>query len=176
MSFPTRPAFVHYGDFDATTAKYPAMKWLEDYKDDFDSRTFDPKWYAPDFVYVAPDGQTTEGREKALDAIKALYGPLTAHWHEPFFLNCFETEYGYEMIGQATMWANLPGEPAAGETKKHDKNGKAWDVGGPGSFHFKFKKHRDSFQFTRTEIYADTGPIMMGMLRRGVLSPKDLGL
>jgi hypothetical protein len=176
MSFPTKSAFVVHGDFDATTAKHPGMKFLEDMKNDFDNRSWDTKWYAPNFTYVAPNGQVVEGREKALEAIKAQYTPLTAYWHEPFYQVCTETDYGYEMIGSATMWANLPGEPATGETKKYDKNGKAWDVAGPGGFRFQIEKNGDSFHLNRMEVTADSGPIVMGMLRRGVINLKDLGL
>lgn len=176
MSFPTKPAFVHHGYFDETTAKHPGMKFLEATKDDFDARNWDSQLYAPDFTWVAPNGQAHEGREKALEAIKAQYVPLTAHWHEPFYQVCTETDYGYEMIGSATMWANLPGEPAAGETKKYDKNGRAWDVAGPGGFRFHIVKQGDTFQLKRMEVTADSGLLVMAMIRRGLLSPKDLGL
>ncbi|KEF55978.1 uncharacterized protein A1O9_07558 [Exophiala aquamarina CBS 119918] len=84
MSFPTKPAFVIHGGFDETTANHPGMKFLEEVENDFDTRTWDPEFYAPDFTWVAPTGQATEGRERALEAAKALYMPLTAHWHEPF--------------------------------------------------------------------------------------------
>ena len=176
MSYPTTPAFVVHGDFDETTAKHPGMKFLYGVKNDFDTRTWDPKWYAPDFTYVAATGQATEGREKALEVIKAQYAPLTEFRHEPFYQNCTDTDYGYEMIGSATMWANLPGEPAAGETKKHDKNGKAWDVAGPGGFRFQIEKHGDGFLLKRMEVTADSGLIVTALLKRGVLTPKDLGL
>ena len=176
MAFQTEPAFVHHGEFDNASRKHPASKFLEEYRDDFDSRTFDPKWYAPDYVYIAPDGQKHEGREKAIEALKALYGPLTAHCHEAFYMNATETDYGYEMVGLATLWANLPGNPAQGETKKQDKAGKSWDLAGPGAFHFKFEKDGAGLRLRSTGIMADSGPLVVGMLKRGVLSPKDLGL
>ncbi|KAJ9663348.1 hypothetical protein H2198_000865 [Neophaeococcomyces mojaviensis] len=176
MSFATKPAFVHYSDFDSTSRKHPAMEWMERYRDDYDSGSFDPKWYAPDFTYVAPDGTVHEGREKALEALKALYGPLPAWRHEATYLNCIETDFGYEAIGKATMWALLPGEPAAGETKKKDGNGKSWDLNGPGSFRFHYIKDGDSFLLKRTEINADTAPIAIGMVKRGVITAKDLGI
>lgn len=176
MTFPTQPAFVVHGDMDENTAKHPGMKFLEIVKSDFDARNWDPKLYAPDFTWVAPNGQATEGRDQALEVIKAQYMPLTAHWHEPFYQVCTETDYGYELIGSATMWANLAGEPAAGETKKHDKNGKAWDIAGPGGFRFHVVKNGDGFLLKRMEVTADSGPIVMAMIRRGMLSAKDLGL
>ena len=176
MSIPTTPATIYHGDFDATTRQHPALKYLEDYRNDYDTHNFDPKWYSPSYVYVAPDGTQHEGREPALVALKAMYGPLKAHFHEPFYLNCVETDYGYELLGRATLWADLPGEPAAGEQKKKDKKGKEWDMGGPGCFHFQLEKQGDGLRIRRTDINADTGPLVMGMLKRGVISTKDLGL
>ena len=176
MSFPTKAAFVHYGDFDSTTRKHPAMEWMEHYRDDFDSRTFDLKWYTSDFTYVATDGTVYEGREKAMEAIKALYGPLPAWCHEATYLNCIETDFGYEMIGKATMWVLLPGEPAVGETKKEDRNGKSWDLNGPGTFRLHYVKDGNSFLLKRTEVNADTAPIVLGMVKRGVITAKDLGI
>jgi len=176
MSFPTTPAFVVHGDFSPATQQHPGMKFLEAMKLDFDARRWTADYYAADFTWVAPNGQAYEGRDKALDALKAQYAPLTAHWHEPFYQICTPTDYGYEMIGSATMWANLPGEPAAGETKKVDRNGTAWDVAGPGGFRFHIVKSGDSFQLSRMEVTADSGPVLMTMVKRGLLAAKDLGL
>ncbi|KIY00399.1 uncharacterized protein Z520_04084 [Fonsecaea multimorphosa CBS 102226] len=178
MSVPTKAAFVHYGDFDSTTRKLPVMEFMERFRDDFDTKSFDPKWYAPDFTYVAPDGTVSEGRDKALDAMKALYGPLPKWCHEAFYLNCYELDDSgsYEMIGKATLWANLPGEPAQGESKKTDGEGKKWDLAIPGTYLFNYAKAGDGFVLKRIELTGDTGPLMVGLLRRGVLSSKDLGL
>jgi len=85
------------------------MEWMRRWTEDYEKATFDPKWYRPDFVWVKSDGTVYEGREKALEALKALYGPLPSWHHEVTFMNCIETDFGYEMIGKATMWANLPG-------------------------------------------------------------------
>jgi hypothetical protein len=176
MSFPTKPAFVHYGDWSESTAKHPAVKWMEVHTYEFDTRTWESKRYTSDFTYVAPDGQVHEGRDKALEAIKTTYAPLTAQCHRPYFMVCTETEEGYDMIGQATLYANLSGEPAAGESKVTDKDGKKWDLAIPGAFHFWCVKTEDGFLLKRTEMHADTGPLVMGLLKRGVISPKHLGL
>jgi hypothetical protein len=176
MSFPTKPAFVYYGGWSEVTAKHPAVKWLEVHTREFDSRTWETKRYTSDFIYVAPDGQVHEGLEKAMEAIKATYGPLTAQYHQPYFMVCTETEDGYDMMGQATLYANLPGEPAAGQSKVKDKDGKEWDIGVPGAFHFWCVKNGDDFLLKRTEMHADTGPLVMGLLKRGVITPQQLGL
>ena len=80
------------------------------------------------------------------------------------------------MIGQATLYANLSGEPAAGESKVTDKDGKKWDLAIPGAFHFWLVKTEDSFLMKRAEMHADTGPLVTGLLKRGVITPKHLGL
>ena len=176
MSVPTKSTFVHYGNFDSTTRKLPVMEFMERFRDDYDKGSFDPKWYTPDFTYVAPDGKVNEGREKSIEALKALYGPLPGWRHEATYLNCYETESGQEMIGKATMWVDLPGEPAVGENKTTDGNGKQWDLAGPGTFLFQYVSGGDGFAVKRLEITADTSQLVIGMLKRGVVSPKDLGM
>jgi hypothetical protein len=108
--------------------------------------------------------------------MKATYGPLTAQHHRPYFITCTETEDGYDMIGQASLYANLSGKPAAGERKVTDNDGKKWDLCIPGAFHFHCVKHEETYLLKRTEMHADTGPLVLGLLKRGVLNPKDLGL
>ena len=152
------------------------MEWMNRFRNDFDKATFDPKWYRPELVYVAPDGTAYEGRDKALEAIKALYGPLPAFRHEAVMVNVIERDFGYEMIGRAMMWANLPGEPAPGETKKKDADGKEWDLVGPGGFRFFYVKEGNNFALSRLEMMADTAPLTLGLVRRGVISTKDLGI
>lgn len=49
----------------------------------------------------------------------------------------------------------------------------------PGGFHFVYKKDKsgkDGIKIATTSITSDSGPIVVELLRRGVLSPKDLGL
>ncbi|OAP58237.1 hypothetical protein AYL99_07327 [Fonsecaea erecta] len=177
MSVPTKAAFIHYGDFDSTTRKLPVMEFMERFRDDYDTKSFDPKWYAPDYTYVAPDGTVSEGRDKAIAAMKALYGPLPQWRHEAFYLNCYEVDSGgYEMIGKATLWGNLPGEPAEGESKKTDGQGKQWDLAMLGAYRFHYVKEGDGFALKRIELTGDTAPLVVGLLKRGVLSPKDLGI
>ncbi len=176
MSVSTKPTFVHYGDFDSSSRKLPVMEFMERFRDDFDTGSFDSKWYMPDFTYVAPDGKATEGREKSIQALKDLYGPLPRWHHEASYLNCYETESGYEMIGKATLWADLPGKPATGEEKRTDRNGKQWDLAGPGTFFFQYVSSGGGFALRRVEITADTSQIVIGSLKRGVISLKDLGI
>lgn len=70
-----------------------------------------------------------ECRDQGVEGVQALYGPLPRWYHEATYLNCYETDFGLEMIGKGTMWVDLPGGPVAGE-EKTDGKGKQWDVVG----------------------------------------------
>ena len=85
------------------------------------------------------------------------------------------------MLGQATLFANLPGAPAAGETKVKDASGKEWDMGVPSGFHFFYKKDDKADNglgmfIKRTEVMSDSGVPMGIMLKRGLIKASDLGL
>jgi hypothetical protein len=180
-SFPTTPAFVYRGTWDDTTRKHPAMKWMETYTKEFDTHGPSPKWYTADASLQKADGTEYHGREQSITAIKELYGPLTSHFHEPYFVMCSRTDDGYEMLGQAKLFANLPGQPAAGESKVKDKSGKEWDIGVPAAFHFWYvndekAENGHGMAIKRTEIMSDGSAPMVVMLKRGLISAKDLGL
>jgi hypothetical protein len=178
---PTTPAFVHRGTWDETTRKHPAMKWMEAFNKDFDTHGPSPKWYTADASFQKADGTEFHGREQVMVANKELYGSLTSYFHEPYFVTCNETEDGYEMLGQAKLFANLPGKPSAGERKVKDKSGKEWDMSIPGAFHFWYVNDEKAenglgIAIKRTEIMSD-GSVPMGiMLKRGLISAQDLGL
>lgn len=176
MSFPTKPAFVHHGSWDQTTAQHPAMKWMEEYNHDFDTQSWDSKWYSEDWTYVASDGNIYQGKEKALEAVKSFYSPLTTYFHEPFLVMCSETPDGYEMIGQAKLYANLPGEPHVEEKKVKDGSGRDWDLAVPGAFYFQYAKHGGGFVLKKTEMMGDSGVIAIKLVKRGVIGQKELGL
>ena len=82
------------------------------------------------------------------------------------------------MLGQANMYANLhvPGS----EPKVKDGTGKEWDVVTPSAFHFEYVKdsqaEHDGVRLKSTRIFADSGPALMMMLKRGQMKPADLGL
>jgi hypothetical protein len=180
-SVATKPAFIHHGTWDETTRKHPAMKWMEQETLDFDTHNFSPKWFSKDFTFHKADGTIFSGREKALEAMRELYGPLTAHFHEPYFLVCTEADDGWDMIGQAKMFANLAGNPAPGEKKVKDLQGREWDMGIPGGFHFHYLKDPSAengggMVINKAEFMSDSGVPMGIMLKRGLIQAKDLGL
>jgi len=53
---------------------------------------------------------------------------------------CHDKDDGYELLGQALFYANLPGQPAAGEAKVKDLSGREWDFKIPAGFRFQFVK------------------------------------
>lgn len=83
-----------------------------------------------DFVYTDAKGVSTSGIVAGYKAVRESYAPFSEHYHEPIGpISCWETEKGYFMMGQATMFANLP---VPGEAKaKADANGKNWDLALP---------------------------------------------
>ena len=180
-SAPSVPAFVYAGTWSETTRKHPAMKFMEAATHDFDANGPTAKWYTSDPSFQKADGSEYHGLEQTVSAFKELYGAFTSYHHEPYFLICSATDEGYEMLGQAKLFANLPGKAAAGESKVKDPSGKEWDMAVPGAFHFWYvpdekAENGQGMGIKRTEVMCD-GSVPMGiMLKRGLISPKDLGL
>ena len=82
------------------------------------------------------------------------------------------------MIGQAYMFANL--RVLGSEPKVKDASGKEWDICNPSVFHFEYvkdsKAKHDGVLLKSTRIFADSGPALMLMMKRGQLKPADIGL
>jgi len=177
MSFPTQPAFIHSGSWDAESRKHPAMKWMEAYTDAFDSReswsTPYTDWHVEDWYGVKADGQATSTGQKGWEELKEVYAPFLQQKHEPYFLVCFETHDGYEMIGQALVYGKLPGHPTADEKRVQDRSGKEWDVAVPGGFHFFYVKgdgaKHGGFLMKKSEIMSDSIPVVTILQKRGLL-------
>lgn len=174
----TAPVFIHTGTWDDTTRNHPAMKWMEDYCIEFDKGTFQPTWYTSGLLFHKANGEVVKGRDQAIAAMKQLYSPLTAHFHEPTYISCCETSNGWEMIAQATLFGNLSGNPAEGEEKKKDKSGREWDIAVPSGFHVHYVKGGDNggLLIDKAEIMSDSGVPMGIMLKRGLIGARDLGL
>jgi hypothetical protein len=102
-----------------------------------------------------------------------MYQFFTSEFHEPYFLVTWDTKDGWEMIGQALLYANLPGEPTAQEKKVKDLQGREWDVKIPGGFHFEYVKQagapHDGIVLKRTEITSDSMPAVQILMARGVI-------
>lgn len=183
MPASTQPAFVHHGDWDDHTRSNPAMKWMEQYTIAYETSGVRDRpyteWNTEDNTFIASDGTVSKG-EAGFEANKAAYAPLAKFHHEPYFVVCVETDYGWEMIGQARIYANLAGERGADEPPKIKDNatgngkGEEWDVMVPGAFRFEYVKDdkgvHDGIRLRKTEIMADNLPVVMTMAKRGLIN------
>lgn len=178
MSYPTQQAFIHVGPWDDETRSHPAMKWMEHYTTDIiDARKFDlatrESGLTDDWTLQKSTGEVIEGAEKAQAALKELYAPFSAHFHQPSYLVCWETERGWDMLGVANLWWTLvaPGK----EEKMKGPDGKEWDGVTPSAFRFKYAKGgKDGVELYKTEIFSDPSAAMVKMLQRGMLKPEQL--
>jgi hypothetical protein len=181
MSSPSQPACVHYGDWDDQTRAHRCMNWTEQWAMAFErkenwERPY-TEWQTSNTIFIKSDGATFTGAE-SWEATKAVYAPLAKFHHESYFLICVGTDYGWEGIGQATIYANLPGERGAGEPPRvRDKRASGeeeWDVAVPGAFRFEYVKNdqgmHDGIRVRKTEIMSDSLSIVMTLAKRVVIS------
>lgn len=175
MSYPQTSTLLHVGDWDATTRKHPAMAFMENYTNVWiDSRLFmntttnDPlEYHTPSFTFTKPDGTSYSDLESSMTALQALYAPFVAHHHKPTLLCCWEVENGWKMLGVANLSVKLVGSDAG--------TGK-WDVVTPSAFLFTYVKGKGDNQILlqSTQIFSDSGPTVVALMKRGVLKPEDL--
>ncbi|KAL5393894.1 hypothetical protein PMIN02_005452 [Paraphaeosphaeria minitans] len=176
MSFPTTPAFVHVGTWDNETRKHPAMKWMEEYTLSFNKRAEwdkeESEWLSPDFTFVRPDGKSSTGNAAAFAESKTMYQHFTSEFHDPCFIITWETEFGWEMIGQAHIFANLRGNATAQEEKVQDSGGRDWDIKVPAAFHFWYVRKEGAphggIVMEKKEVMCDSLPAMQRLTARGV--------
>jgi hypothetical protein len=132
-----------------------------------------PPQFSADFTLVKPDGSSHTGNAPAFKESKSMYQFFTSEFHEPYFLVTWETPDGWDMIGQAHLFANLPGEATPQEEKVKDLQGREWDVKIPGAFVFQYVKQEgaphDGIVLKRTEIMSDSMPAVQLLMARGVI-------
>ncbi|KXS98869.1 hypothetical protein AC578_10872 [Pseudocercospora eumusae] len=177
MSYATKPVFLHHGDWDDETRQHPALKFMEDYTKAFDNKFYNSepysKYMTDDHILIRSTGQTDQGGEASLAALKnEIYAPFADYHHEGIFEVAFETEQGWGMIGIATLWWNLavPGDGP----KQKDGKGKEWEGGTPAAFKFAYRKTGDGIKISETRIMADPSAAMVAMVKRGMVKPEQL--
>jgi hypothetical protein len=182
MSYPTTNAFIHYSKgWDSTTRSHPCMAWFEDYAKLFDTGEMFSvpyiEWHTDDYSYAKSTGEVIEGGAPAFEALKQTYSVFKGNNHEPRWLCCWETQEGWEMVGEAVLFGNLVAPGGSGQAHT-DLAGKKWDVGVPSAFHFKYVKDTEAkhggIRLKRSEIFSDSAPVVVEMLKRGMLKPEQL--
>jgi len=179
MSFPTIPAFVHKGDWNSISDSHPAMKWMHEYTNEFDKGNFAdlwPKYLDSNFTYSKSTGQKFAAGKASWDQVAQDYGVFKSYHHEPYLFVCWESGNGdYETLGDAWVYANLPGDDSAAKNFT-DSKGQKWEIKVPGGFNFHYKKDGNSFKLASAATTGDSGPVVVELLKRGVMKPADLGL
>jgi hypothetical protein len=177
MAPKTRQSTVSYARGWGDARELPVLAWMEKYTVEtfnnpavLKNKEAFAKWHTADFVYNNSDGTKYDGFEAAYAAIQQIYTPFAGFSHEPSFFNCWETEEGWEMVGTATMYADLP--VPGGEKTNEDLHGKKWDLGLPGMFHFWYVKDDSGpggFKMKRSDVFSDTFPAVQEMVKRGMI-------
>jgi hypothetical protein len=102
-----------------------------------------------------------------------MYQFFTSEFHEPYFLVTWETNDGWEMFGQANLFAELSGNATAQEKKVQDQTGRDWDVKMPSAFRFVYTKQEgaphDGILLKRIEVMSDSLPTVQLLMARGVI-------
>ena len=177
MSIPIQPAFVMRSDWNDESRKHPAMKFMEDYTRMFDQQAYKDEtwtdWMTEDFVLTKADGTVHKG-EAGWNATGEAYNAFTEYINEPYFSTTIETDDGWEMVGQAHIYGNLPGQRGEGEPPKvkDSRDGKEWDVCIPGAFRFQYVKGKGKhgIALSRTDLHGDSMPVGMTLIKRGVIT------
>ncbi|KAF2678184.1 hypothetical protein K458DRAFT_409155 [Lentithecium fluviatile CBS 122367] len=176
MSFPTKPAFIHYGTWDDESRAHECMKWMEQYTHAADRKAWDTEpssnWFTSDCALYKPTGEVISGGDAAWNAIKEVYAPFSEHLHIPQFIVVWERENGWEMLGVATLYWNLPVPGEGGKVK--DVKGKEWDGAGPAAFDFWYRKTDAGIRLEKEAIYADSSAAVKEMVKRGMVKAEDV--
>lgn len=77
------------------------------------------------------------------------------------------------MFWQADCYFDLPGTPAADESRVKDPSGREWDVYFPGAYTFEYVKDvsakHHGIRMKEIHFFTDTLPAAMKLVKRGVM-------
>lgn len=150
---------------------------MESYTRMFDRREYKTEpwsdWLTDDAVLMKADGGEVKGGEAAWVANQELFTPFTEYFHIPYYGVFTETDYGWELIAQAWLFANLPGKRGDDEPPQvtDPRDGKKWDVRVPGAFRFQYAKGKGKtgMAVQRSDLHVDSMPASMILIKRGVM-------
>lgn len=137
------------------------------------------QYQTSDFTYAKPNGQIFPSGKASWDQVAEDYSFFTKYHHEPYFFVCWERQQGdgWEMLGNAWLFANLPNGNGSGIK---DGKGREWEIKVPAGFHFVYMKDSSAkhggINLATTSVTSDTGPVVVELLKRGVMKPSDLGI
>lgn len=174
MTFPTVPAYVqHPVGWPEATREHPAIDFMFDYEKalDWGNMKAGPHtpWHSDDYVYVKSGVAHPPGAPSWAKFV-ADHAPFTGVYHEPFFYVIHDTPTGWELIGEAKIFVNLP---VPGAEKVKDAEGRDWDVMLKGAFHFTFVKDPSGpkgIKMQKQVIYADMLPVAAELVKRGMIT------
>ena len=185
MSFPTQPAFIHKGTWSPESRAHPALDFLEYYGGQvFDKQAWKTEhfshWHTHDYTFTRPDGSVVSGGHEAwTDGHHSLYGDFSGHQHDPIFFVVWETQDGWELIGEGNVYADFAAGGDVGDKVKN-RTGREWHTLMYGSFHFEFvrseagEKNKYGILIKSLRIFADSLPILGGKIKRGIVKKEDL--
>ncbi|KAL6240705.1 hypothetical protein RBB50_012415 [Rhinocladiella similis] len=179
MSPPTTPAvIVHIDGTDKSYRQHPVLDFLFTHQEAFDHGNMKTEPYTQfhtkDFVFTKSDGTVLPAGEASWNGWLEGYAPFTEHLHEARYCCVYERNGGWEMMGVAHVFANLP---VPGEKTKTDLSGRKWDVAVPGSFLFTCVADPGGpkgFKVKSMTLYGDGTPVVSEMIKRGMIKPEDL--
>jgi hypothetical protein len=175
MGFPTSPAYIqHVEGWPEHTREHPLIDWMFDYEKaldfgDMKSGSYAP-WHTDDFVFVR-SGIPQPAGEPSWKKLVTAYSIFTAHYHEPSYYVIHETTTGWELIGEAKLYVNLPVSSTAEKVK--DAEGREWDLVAPSAFHFLFVKDSSGLKGIKMQkqvIHSSDIGLAKELVKRGMVT------
>jgi hypothetical protein len=179
MSYPTIPAYqAHCKGAEPRLREHPVLDFLFDHQEAFDRGNMKTEPYTvfhtDDFIFTKTDGTVLPPGEASWKGWLESYASFSEHLHEARYCCVYERDGGWEMMGLATIYANLH---VPGEKTKTDSSGRQWDVAVPGALLFNCVKDPagpKGFKVKSMALFGDGVPIVGEMMKRGMIKPEDL--
>jgi hypothetical protein len=176
MSYPTIPAYQTYTNgAEQRLREHPVLDFLIDHQEAFDNGDMKTEPYTvfhtDDFTCTKSDGTVLPPGEGSWKGWLEEYAPFVKHFHEARYACIYERNGGWEMVGFANVYANLL---VPGEKTKADLSGRRWDVVVPGGFIFKDPAGPKGFKVKSMTLYGDKVPVVVEMIKRGMVKLEDL--
>ncbi|KAK1825941.1 hypothetical protein QBC39DRAFT_438323 [Podospora conica] len=174
------PAFsISCEHTDAAFLSQPVLRALRPYLDAFNAKNYAvlPDFHTPDFVFVGPAGEATAGRDAALAAMTAGVAVFADYRCEVRSLTGAPTGEGtLRFVSTEKLFADFAG--GEGERKYTDLAGRGWDVVGEAAWVFDVVEEevggKVEYKVKRTQVFADSMPILKEAVLRGVVSLESL--